>query len=89
MKTNMDWDAWFRLSNEPGEFVYIKERLLGHRIHESSETSAGIGSGARSAEDLEMFRRYWPDGIARSIHRFYETGQKSNKLKQGPDNANS
>ena len=80
MKTNLDWEAWFRLAKEPGEFIYINDRLIGHRIHEGSETTSGIGSGARSAEDLEMFRRYWPDGIARFIHRFYEKGLKSNAV---------
>jgi len=80
MKTNLDWDAWYRLAKEPGEFVYIKERLIGHRIHENSETTSGIGSGARSAEDLTMFKRYWPDGIARFIHRYYEKGLQSNNV---------
>ena len=80
MKTNLDWDAEARLANEPGEFVYISERLLGHRIHPGSETTSGIGTGARSAEDLEMFERYWPKGIARFIHRFYEGGLKSNSI---------
>jgi len=79
MKTDMDWEAWYRLSQEPGEFIYIKDRLIGHRIHEGSETSGGIESGARSAEDLEMYKRYWPDGIARILHRFYEKGLDSNK----------
>ena len=78
MKTNLDWDAWYRLAKEPGEFVYIKDRLVGHRIHPESETSSGIGTGARSAEDLEMYNRYWPSGIAKLIHRFYEKGLKSN-----------
>ena len=85
MKTNLDWDAWYRLAKEPGEFIYIKERLVGHRIHEGSETTSGIGSGARSAEDLIMFKRYWPDGIARRIHRFYEKGLESNTVAEGPD----
>jgi len=79
MKTDMDWEAWYRLAKEPGEFIYIKDRLIGHRIHEGSETSGGIESGARSAEDLEMYKRYWPDGIARILHRFYEKGLDSNK----------
>lgn len=78
MKTNMDWDAWYRLARESGEFLYIRDRLLGHRIHIDSETSAGIESGARSAEDLLMFKRYWPDGIAKCLHRLYEKGLKSN-----------
>ena len=82
MKTNLDWDAESRLAKEPGEFIYIKDRLLGHRIHEGSETSNGIGSGARSAEDLEMFKRYWPDNIANFIHRAYENGLKSNYTQQ-------
>ena len=80
MKTNLDWDAESRLAKEPGEFSYIKDRLLGHRIHPDSETTSGIGTGARPAEDLEMFKRYWPAGIARFIHKFYEGGLKSNDV---------
>ena len=79
MKTDLDWEAWYRLAKEPGAFLYIKDRLVGHRIHEGSETSGGIGSGARAAEDLEMFKRYWPDGIAHFIHHFYKKGLDSNK----------
>ena len=79
MKTNLDWDAWYRLAKEPGEFLYIRDRLVGHRIHEGSETSGGIATGARTAEDLEMFRRYWPEGCARLIHRFYSKGLESNR----------
>ena len=80
MKTNLDWDAESRLAKEPGEFVYVRNRLLGHRIHPDSETTSGIGTGARPAEDLEMFKRYWPSGIARFIHHFYENGLKSNSV---------
>jgi len=78
MKTNMDWEAWYRLAREPGEFLYIRDRLIGHRIHTGSETSAGIESGARPAEDLLMYKRYWPDGIAKFLQRLYEKGLKSN-----------
>lgn len=78
MKTDLDWDAWYSLSNEMGEFVYIRDYLVGHRVHIGSETTNGIGSGARSAEDLIMYKRYWPDGIARFLHRQYEKGLKSN-----------
>ena len=80
MKTDMDWEAWYRLAKEQGEFLYIRDRLLGHRIHEESGTSDGIASGARTAEDLEMYKKYWPDGIARFLNRLYSKGLESNDV---------
>ncbi|MDR1816269.1 MAG: glycosyltransferase family 2 protein [Clostridiales Family XIII bacterium] len=78
-KNDLDWEAWYRLARESGAFLYVREPLLGHRIHEGSETTHSIRSGVRAAEDLDMFRKYWPDGIARAIHRAYSGGMKSNE----------
>ncbi len=40
---------------------------MGHRIHEESETSATINETGRYDEDLEMFRKFWPDFIAKRL----------------------
>lgn len=78
MGSNLDWDAWERFSRLNGEFVYSPEILMHHRIHMASTTSELIGNNTRTAEDLEMLQRFWPDPIAQAINRVYARGQKSN-----------
>ena len=79
-RNNMDWEAWYRLARERGAFLYIKEPLVGHRIHEGSETTNSIGSGVRSSEDFDMYRKYWPEPIARFLLHYYERGLESNDM---------
>lgn len=75
-----DWEAWEKLSRLKGEFIYCPRPLMYHRIHAGSETSAIIGDNARSAEEYEMFRKFWPDFIARLLTKVYAKGQNSNEL---------
>jgi len=75
-----DWDAAARLADERGDFLYVPGRLLGHRIYTESQTTNTIGSGQRAGEDLDMFRRYWPEGIARAIMKQYARAYASNEL---------
>ena len=64
-----------------GSFCYVHEPLMGHRIHEESTTTQVIGDdNGRSAEDLEMYMKFWPKPIARWINRAYSAGQDSNKM---------
>lgn len=74
MRTNLDWDAWLRLSGIPGSFAHIRTVLMHHRIHAGAETSEGLRSGVRAQEDLEMFSRLWPAPIARALTRLYALG---------------
>lgn len=75
-----DWEAWEMISKRRGQFVYSSRMLMGHRIHEDSETSAAIGDNKRSGEEYQMFCKFWPKPIAKLILRFYAGGQKSNQL---------
>ncbi len=75
---NMDWDAWSRLANVKGRFVYVKKELLTHRIHADSATTAGLKANARQMEDLKIFKRYWPDVVARLLSKLYSRSYKSN-----------
>lgn len=75
-----DWEAWEMISKLTGSFVYEKNAYVFHRIHEGSETSAIIGDNARSAEELEMYKKFWPVFIAKIINRQYAKGQKSNGM---------
>lgn len=78
--SDLDWQAWEKLSTRPGRFCYDSRVLMLHRIHEGSETSKILGAGERRAQDLAMFRRFWPEGIARLLARAYSRSEKSNEL---------
>ncbi len=78
MKSNLDWETWEKYSHLDGEFVYSKEILMHHRIHEGSETSNLIKDNTRTAEDLAMLQKFWPKPIAWLINVVYSSGQKSN-----------
>lgn len=78
-RSNMDWDAWERISKRKGEFLYCREPLVAHRIHENSETSNVIRENVRTQEDFAMYRRFWPDWIARRLCALYQKSEKSNK----------
>ncbi|MBP5543924.1 MAG: glycosyltransferase family 2 protein [Kiritimatiellae bacterium] len=73
-----DWEAWERISRLDGQFLYIKKPLLMHRIHPDSETSKIIGDGARKAENLSMFLKFWPRPIAFFLNHFYNASERSN-----------
>ena len=40
---DLDWDAWSRIAEMKGAFVYIHRSLMCHRIHEQSETNQTAG----------------------------------------------
>ena len=75
---NIDWDAWSRIAEMKGRFVYVNEKLLQHRIHPESATSSGLEANLRQSEDVRMFRRYWPGVVAKILMRFYSKSYKSN-----------
>lgn len=75
-----DWEAWEKLSRYKGAFVYSAKKLVGHRIHADSETSAAIEDQVRSKEELEMFCKFWPAGIAKFLGKKYAKSQESNQL---------
>jgi len=79
MRTNMDWDAWSRLAEGQGPFLYVRDPLLLHRIHEGSETTACISSGLREREDCEMFEMFWPPAVARVLTRLYAGSYATNR----------
>lgn len=81
MKSNIDWQAWEKLSKEKGAFVYIPEKAMFHRIHEDSTTSKILEDCERKSEDLIMFRKFWPEVIAKKIERIYQKSEKSNEVK--------
>lgn len=78
---NMDWDAWLRLSHMHGSFVFVNKKLLLHRLHEESLTSQQINSEGRKNEDLRIFRRLWPEPMARLLSLLYSISYKMNHVQ--------
>lgn len=81
-KSDLDWQAWEKLSRLRGGFCYVHKPLMGHRIHEASTTTQVIGdNNGRSSEDLEMYMKFWPRPIARWLNSKYTAGQGANKME--------
>ena len=78
--SNVDWMMLEKASRYTGEFCYITEVSMYHRIHEESTTSEIIGNHARGQEDYVMFCKFWPKGIAKIIARVYGNSEKSNNI---------
>lgn len=78
LSVTLDWEAWLRLANRRGDFVYVKKRLMLHRIHPESETSKGISDSRRLQEDRLMFELLWWKPLARALSRLYALSYHSN-----------
>ena len=75
-----DWEAWEMISRMKGDFLYVPEPLMYHRIHEDSATTAIIQDNARVEENLIMYCKFWPKPIAKVINKFYTKSEDSNSL---------
>lgn len=81
MKNSLDWEAWIRFADKDGAYVYIKDKLMAHRISELSETTQMIAKGIRAQEDFDILCRCWPKFIARILMKFYSGSMKSNNIE--------
>ena len=75
-----DWEAWEMISRMDGDFLYVPEPLMYHRIHEESATTAIIQDNARVEENYIMYCKFWPKPIAKLINKFYTKSEDSNTL---------
>ena len=80
MQSNIDWQAWEELSRLDGAFVYWARPLMLHRLHEESTTNRLLRNAERRNEDLYMFRKFWPEDIAKIIERVYRLNESSAKV---------
>ena len=78
---NLDWDAWCRLAEADGEFVYLPRQLVAHRVHAGTETTASIADRRRYNEDLQMLRRFWSPGTAQLILSAYQLSYRGNQSR--------
>jgi hypothetical protein len=77
--SNMDWDAWCRLTARTGSVAYVDRPLVAHRVHAASATTALIADSTRPAEDLRMLRRFWPSPLAWLLFQVYRQAYRSNR----------
>lgn len=75
-----DWEAWEKLSRSDGEFIYINEPLMCHRIHGESATTEIIHDNARARENFIMYCKFWPKPVAKFINYFYTKSERSNEI---------
>lgn len=75
-----DYKTWCDLAEKKGRFIYIRKKLLGHRIYAESATSLNLSENIRQKEDLQILSRYWPIPIAKCINKIYCQSEKSNKV---------
>ncbi len=80
MKTNLDWDAWLRLSSMPGSFFRVSKTLLKHRIHAGSATTKTIQDKDRMTEDMLIFERIWGRSFAKVIMWVYRLSHWINNV---------
>jgi hypothetical protein len=73
-RSNLDWDAWWRLACEGETFLHAPERLVGRRHNALTATSSLLRDGTRLVEDRRMFRRAWPRPLADVIAFAYRAG---------------
>lgn len=78
--TSWDWNTWLEFSKLKGAFVYIGRPLLLRRIHSLSESSAAITNSERSKTDYKMFKKFWPNIIAKILAKVYSSSEKENQL---------
>lgn len=73
-----DYKTWVDLTDKPGRFVYVPEKLVGHRIYSESATSRNLEENIRKKEDDEILMSLWPRPIAKAINKIYSLSEKSN-----------
>jgi len=77
---SVDWFAYEILTLEAGEFVYMKDRLMGHRIHDGSTTTKTIGANQRTEEDVYILKKFWPTPIAKLVAKLYKSSEWANRV---------
>lgn len=79
-QSDLDWQAWERISKMKGSFVYCNTLLMLHRIHGESVTTQIIANSDRTKEDFDMYCKFWPKWIAKWLVKFYSKSQESNQI---------
>lgn len=77
-KNSCDYKTWVELSKKKGSFIYIRKKLMAHRIYAESATTLNLSENIRKKEDLEILSEFWPRPIAKFINHIYAKSEDSN-----------
>ena len=80
LPTCHDWYSWIELAKLKGAFIYIRKPLILRRIHENSTMTEVIENKDKYISDLEIYKKFWPEPIAKAILKIYAKSEKSNNL---------
>jgi len=75
---NLDWEAWLRLAGKEGKFIYLRKKLMFHRLHPESQTTLQVKNNNRLSEEEKIFGEIWNKPMAKVLMFFYRMGAKSN-----------
>jgi glycosyltransferase involved in cell wall biosynthesis len=75
----VDWSAWYQMAGMKVDFLFVNEKLMQHRIHNGSETTAQMITGKRISEELFMFQLMWGNFLGKCIAYLYRISHKGNK----------
>ena len=65
------------MAEEPGRFICVEKPLMFHRLHKDAATNACMKDHVRSREELQVFRRLWPEPVVAFLMRFYQKAYAS------------
>lgn len=74
----LDWYAWYELAKKDGAFLFVNKKLVQHRIHHESATTAYLQTGVRMQEEQRILKMIWGSTIGNLIAKLYTLGHKSN-----------
>lgn len=76
-KFALDWDTMAELAERKGRFICMEHPLLYYRIHEEATTKTCIKDHRREREEMEMYRKFWPEWMVRLLMKGYRSAYDS------------
>jgi len=76
-KYNLDWDTFYKYACRPGRFAYVDRPLTHYRVHDGATSKEFIEDHRRVADDISMFRKFWPEWVVKVIMAFYKNAYKT------------
>lgn len=72
LKYALDWEMNLKIACLPGRFVYVRQPLGFYRIHDGATSKQFLLNHKKEAEDIAMFRHFWPMWMVKLIMVFYK-----------------
>lgn len=73
LKYALDWEMFYKIAEMPGRFVYTRQPHGCYRVHAGATSAHFITEmeQRKEAEDIEMFRHFWPGWLVKIIMKLY------------------